>query len=124
MRLFLAGRRIARQYAEDAQREAARDARRLGTGVVFCVVGAVFSLHAVIFLHAVAVALLLLIPGARVEVVLGGVFALDALIALTAFLIGFSMLRRPVLTQTRRTFHEMQALLAPMGPEEALDRRA
>ena len=112
-RLISAGARIARQHAEDAQREASRDLQRLLTGLAACLVGAVFALHGVIFLHALVVALLLLIPGARIELVLGGVLGGDLLIALLCVLIGWSMVRKPMLKQTRATLREVQALLAP-----------
>lgn len=112
-RLVSAGARIARQHAADAQREAERDLQRLLTGLAACVVGAVFALHGVIFLHALAVALLLLIPGAQLALVLGGVLGGDLLIALVCVLTGVSMIRRPLLQQTRATLREVQAFLAP-----------
>lgn len=122
MRLFNAGRRIARQYAQDAQKEAARDARRLAMGVGFCVFAAVFALHAIIFLHAFVVTLLdRFVEVLELWQVLGIVLAADLGIALTAVLIGVMLLRQPVLPRTRATLLEFQALLAPVASDEQLD---
>jgi len=112
LKLWRVAVQYVRQHAEAAQAEGARDLRRLAMGLAFCACGAIFAVHAIIFLHAVAVVLLSRIPGAQIEFVLVGIFGGDLLIALCAVLIGASMLRRPLLPKTRAVIKEVQTFLA------------
>jgi hypothetical protein len=111
LKLARVGLRYLRQHAEAAQKEGARDLRRLAIGIACCVVGGIFAVHAIIFLHATAIVLLSTIPGARMEFILAGVVAADLSIALFGVLIGASMLRKPLLRQTRATLKEVQTFL-------------
>ena len=97
--------RFAEGYAEMAQREAKRDLQRVLTGVVMLIVGLVLTVMAGLLGQAFLVALLAEL-GVKPVWTLGGVLALDLLVALTLFLLARSMLSRPLLPQSRRVLRD------------------
>lgn len=111
MRVGRLGLRYLRQQAGAAQEEWADDLRRFMIGSLVFTVGLIFALHALIFLHVVA---MLWLPGrlqVSTEVVLLSMIGLDTVVALITLARGWAMLRRPFLTKTRAALDEVQSML-------------
>lgn len=114
LKLVRVGLLYVRQHADKAQQEGIRDLRRVAISVACLAVGGVFAFHAIIFLHVAAVFFLPALLGVVDTYVYASIISFDVLIAVLAVTIGITLLRRPLLKQTRATLIEVQTLLTDL----------
>lgn len=114
LKLARVGLMYARQHADKAQQEGLRDLRRIAISIACFAVGGIFAFHSVIFLHVAAVYFLPGLLGVLDAYVYAGIIALDLIVAALAVTIGVTLLRRPLLKQTRATLSEVQTFLTDL----------